>query len=108
MPLLQLFVEALLYYLACSFVARKREEAPGLFRIFVVVVIMAFISGGVKYVVGDFWLTSGILFLLNLFILWVGLGIGFFRTVLAALLVFILRSILERVFAVPPGPGMFT
>ncbi|MBI5058214.1 hypothetical protein HZB60_00365 [candidate division KSB1 bacterium] len=108
MPFLQLIVEALLYYLACSFVAKRREEAPGLIRIFLVVLLMAFVSGGVKYVIGDFWLTSGILFMFNLFVLWVGLGIGFFRTILAAVLVFVLRSILERAFAVPPGPAMFS
>ncbi len=35
---LQLVVEALLYYLACSLLA-KREEAPGLLRVFIVVML---------------------------------------------------------------------
>lgn len=108
MRFLQLLAEALLYYLACSFVARSREEAPGLVRIFIVVVILAFISGGVKFVIGDFWLSSGIVFFINFFILYLGLGIGFFRTAVAAILVIVLRSILERVFAAPNGPELLS
>lgn len=108
MRFLQLLVEALLYYLACSFVAKSREEAPGLVRIFLTVLVLAFVSGGVKAVVGDFWLASGIVFVVNFFILWIGLGIGMFRTVIAAIIVIVLRSILERVFAVPSGPDLFS
>lgn len=108
MPFLQLLVEAILYYVACMFVARTREDAPGLVRIFLVVLLIAFISGGMKYVIGDFWLTSGLLLVINFFILWLGLGIGFFRTVIAAIIVMILRAILEKAFAVPSGPAMFS
>jgi uncharacterized membrane protein YjjP (DUF1212 family) len=106
--LLQLLAEALLYYLACSFVARNREEAPGLVRIFLTVIVLAFVSGGVKFVIGDFWLASGLVFFVNFFILYLGLGIGFFRTVIAALVVILLRSLLERVFAVPGGPELLS
>ncbi|RPH93798.1 hypothetical protein EHM69_09285 [candidate division KSB1 bacterium] len=103
MRILQLLVEALLYYLACSLVARSREEAPGLIRVLLVVIVLTFISGGVKSVIGDFWLSSAIVFLVNFFVLWIGLGIGFFRTIIAALLVILLRSILTAVFANNPG-----
>jgi len=105
MVFLQLLVEALLYYLACSLVARRREEAPGLLRVFITVLILAFVSGGVKGVVGDFWLSSALVFVINFFILLIGLGIGFFRTVIAAIVVILLRSLLEWAFHMPRGGG---
>jgi hypothetical protein len=99
MRILQLLVEALLYYVACSLVARSREQAPGLLRVLFVVILLTFISGGVKAVIGDIWLGSAIVFVVNFLVLWIGLGIGFFRTILAAVLVLILRAVLETVFS---------
>jgi hypothetical protein len=99
MRILQLLVEAVLYYVACVMVARKREDAPGLIRVIFVVIILAFVSGGTKAVVGDFWLSSAVLFVLSFFILWIGLGIGLFRTILAAVTVLLLRSLMEAVFS---------
>jgi hypothetical protein len=99
MHLLQLFVEALLYYLACAMLVRSSQDRPGLIRVFLVVLVLAFVSGGMKAVIGNFWLTSALVFVINFFILWLGLGIGFFRTIIAAILVIILRSIMEAVFA---------
>jgi hypothetical protein len=107
-PFLQLVVEALLYYLACVLVARQREEAPGLVRVFITVLILAFVSGGVKTVIGDFWLSSAIVFVVNFFILLMGLGLGLFRTIIAAILVIFLRSLMEWAFGAGPGPNLFT
>ncbi|MFZ5433284.1 MAG: hypothetical protein ACOZB3_05865 [Calditrichota bacterium] len=98
MKFLHLLVEALLYYMACMLVARKREEAPGLIRVLITVIILAFISGGVHNVIGHFWLSNAIVFVINFFVLWIGLGIGFFRTILAAIIVILLRMLLEQVF----------
>jgi hypothetical protein len=109
MRFLQLLVEALLYYLSCSLVARNREEAPGLVRVLITVLLLAFISGGVKGMIGDnFWLASAIIFLINCFILLLGLGLGFFRTIIAAVIVILLRSILEAVFHTGPAPSLFS
>ena len=47
MHFLQLVVEALLYYLACSLLA-KREEQPGFLRVMFVVLALAFVSGGMN------------------------------------------------------------
>jgi hypothetical protein len=99
MRILQLLAEALLYYAACSLIARTREEAPGFLRVLFVVVLLTFISGGVKAVIGDFWLSSAIVFVVNFVILWIGLGVGFFRTVIAAILVAVLRWLLTAVFS---------
>jgi hypothetical protein len=107
-PLLQLVVEALLYYLACMIVARRREEAPGFIRVFITVLVLTFVSGGVKAVVGDFWLSSALVFVVNFFILLIGLGLGMFRTIIAALLVIVLRSLMEMVFGTGSGPNLFT
>ncbi|MBU0508267.1 hypothetical protein KKH27_05470 [bacterium] len=98
MRILHLLVEAILYYVACMLVARKREEAPGLLRVFLVVIVLTFVSGGFKAVIGEFWLSNALVFVVNFFILWIGLGIGFIRTILAAILVILLRMLLERVF----------
>ena len=109
MIFLQLLVEALLYYLACTLITRRRDDAPGLLRVFVTVIVLAFVSGGVKAIIGDFWLASMIVFVVNFFILLMGLGIGVFRTILAALLVIMLRSLLEWAFALPgPGPELLS
>ena len=108
MHFVQLLVEALLYYLACTLLSRSREDAPGFLRIFLTVVLLAFVSGGVKAVIGEFWLSSAIVFCINFFILWIGLGIGFFRTILAAVLVILLRSLLEYAFVHGSGPHLLT
>jgi hypothetical protein len=108
-PFLQLLVEALLYYLACSIAVRRRDEAPGLLRVFITVLILAFVSGGVKAVIGDFWLSSAIVFVINFFILLAGLGIGLFRTIIAAIIVILLRSLMEWAFGgAGGGPNLFT
>jgi hypothetical protein len=107
MVLLQLLVEALLYYLACALVSR-REHAPGLLRVFITVLLLAFVSGGVKAIIGDFWLASAIIFFLNIFILLFGLGIGILRTVVAAILVIVLRSLLEWAFGGMSRPELFS
>jgi hypothetical protein len=105
---LHLLVEALLYYLACMLVARKREDAPGLIRVLITVLLLAFVSGGIRTVIGDFWLANALVFVLNFFILWIGLGIGFFRTILAAIVVILLRMLLEAVFVSHNFPGLMT
>ena len=108
MLFLQLLVEALLYYLACALVSR-REQAPGLIRVFVTVLLLAFVSGGVRAVIGDFWLANGVIFVINLFILFIGLGIGVFRTIIAAILVIVLRNLLEWAFGgMQPGPRLWS
>ena len=103
MRILQLLVEALLYYAACSLVARSRAEAPGLLRVLIVVVLIIFISGGVKAVIGGFWLGNAVVFVINFLVLWIGLGVGFLRTIIAALLVMLLRALLTAVFSGRPG-----
>jgi hypothetical protein len=97
MNFLQLLAEAVLYYVACMLVARRREEAPGMIRVLITVALLAFISGGMKAVIGDFWLSNALVFLVNFFILWIGLGIGFVRTIVAAVLVILLRMLLDQV-----------
>jgi cell division protein FtsW (lipid II flippase) len=94
-----LLVEAVLYYVACSLVAKTREDAPGLIRIFIVVLLLAAISGGVSVMRWDFWSSSVIVFILQFIILWIGLGIGLFRTIIAALIVIFLRAMMEVVFS---------
>ena len=108
MHFIQLLAEALFYYLACAILVRSSEERPGLIRVFLTVFLLAFISGGTKAVIGDFWLASALVFIINFFILWLGLGIGFFRTIIAALLVIVFRSIMEAVFASHSGSNLFT
>ncbi|MDD5088641.1 MAG: hypothetical protein PHI18_07580 [bacterium] len=98
MRILHLLAEAVLYYVACMLVARRREDAPGIIRVLITVALLAFVSGGAQAVVGDFWLSQAVVFVINFFILWIGLGIGFIRTILAAILVILLRMLLERVF----------
>ena len=108
MIFLRLIAEALLYYVACSLVARGKEDAPGILRVFIVVVLLAFVSAGIKGVIGDFWLSSALVFVINFIILWVGLGIGLIRTIIAALIVILLRSLMESVFGARPGPELFS
>ena len=98
MRILQLLVEAILYYVACSLISRTREDAPGFLRVLFVVVLLTFLSGGVKAVIGDFWLSNAVAFVVNFIVLWIGLGIGFIRTIWAAVLVAVLRWLLTAVF----------
>ena len=108
MIFLQVVVEALLYYLACTLLAKK-EQAPGLLRVFLVVLLLAFVSNGIKGILPDFWISSAIVTVVNFFILWLGLGIGLFRTILALIAVMLLRSLLVYVFQdVGHGPALFT
>jgi hypothetical protein len=98
LTILQLIVESLLYYLACMLVARSREDAPGIIRVLITVLILAFVAGGVQYVVHDIWHSGPLLFILSFIILWIGLGIGFIRTIIATLIVSLLHTVLARVF----------
>ena len=97
--LLQLITETLLYYLACMLVARSREDAPGFIRVLITVLILALFAGGVKYVIHDLWRSGALLFIVSFIVLWLGLGIGFFRTIIATLIVSVLHTVLERVFS---------
>ncbi len=108
MVFLRLLAEALLYYVACSLVARGREDAPGFLRVLIVVVLLAFVSSGIRGVIGDFWLSNALVFVINFLILWIGLGIGLLRTVIAALIVMLLRSLMEAVFGRGPGREYFS
>lgn len=99
MNFLRLIVETLLYYLACSLMARNRENAPGLIRVFITVLIVAFISSAGTSVIDDIWVESVLVGIISFIILWIGLGIGLIRTILAALIVILLRSLLEAVFS---------
>ena len=108
MNFLQLVVEALLYYLACSLLAKK-EDAPGFIRVLFVVLALAFVSGGVKAVLPNFWVSSAVITVITFFILWLGLGIGLFRTILALIAVMLLRSLLQHYFGpTGQGPALFT
>lgn len=108
MNFLQLVVEALLYYLACSLLAKK-EDAPGFIRVMLVVLLLAFVSGGVNAILPDFWVSSAVITVLNFFILWIGLGIGLFRTILALIAVMLLRTVLQHYFGpTGQGPALFT
>ena len=99
MPILRLIAETLLYYLACSLLARTREDAPGLIRVFITVLIVAFISSAGTAVIDDLWLNNVLVGIISFIILWIGLGIGLIRTIVAALIVMILRSLMEAAFA---------
>lgn len=99
MRILQIILETLLYYVACTLVARSREDAPGFVRVLIVVLVLALIAGGTGMLLsGGIWTSGAILFVLSFLVLWIGLGIGFFRTILAALIVSLLHALLERVF----------
>ncbi|HEY3295705.1 MAG TPA: hypothetical protein VGL38_09710 [bacterium] len=73
--------------------------APGFIRVLITVLILSFIAGGVHLVIHGLWSSGVLLFILGFFVLWIGLGIGFFRTIIAALIVSLLHTLLERVFA---------
>jgi hypothetical protein len=98
LTLLQLLTETLLYYLACMLVARSREDAPGLFRVLITVLILALVAGGIHAVVKGLWHSGVIMLIVSFIVLWIGLGIGFFRTIIAALIVALLHTLLEKVF----------
>jgi hypothetical protein len=108
MVFLRLLAEALLYYVACSLVARGRDDAPGFLRVLIVVLLLAFVSSGIRGVIGEFWLSSALVFVINFFILWIGLGIGLIRTIFAALIVILLRALMERVFSPGASPHAWT
>ena len=109
MALVQLLLETLLYYLACTLLARKREDAPGILRVFITVLLIALITWGVHSVLGGTFLGRGIAsgmwasgvftFILSFIILWIGLGIGLIRTILAALLVTLLHHLMAAAFS---------
>jgi hypothetical protein len=100
MRFLQLLVETLLYYIACSMLARSRESAPGFLRVLITVAIVALISGGIHYWPhANYWHSGILVFIGAFFVLWIGLGIGFFRTIIAALVVSLLRMLLEYAFS---------
>ncbi len=97
--LIQILVETLLYYFACMIVARSHESAPSFLRVLITVLILSFFAGGVRYIVHDIWHSGALLFVISFFVLWFGLGVGFFRTIIATLIVAVLHAILEHLFA---------
>ena len=94
-----LFVQALLYYVACHLLTRKTERVPGIFRLFItvflVMVAIRFLGGAL----GHGWLTHIIILIVVFVILRIGLGLGFIRTLIAVLIVFLLNLALRNVFA---------
>ena len=63
--------------------------------------ILFFLTSGLflGWSLGHGWLTHLLTLFVNFIILWVGLGIGVFRTVLAAVVVFLLNLLLAAVFS---------
>lgn len=96
--LLYFLVQALLYYIACHLLTRKHEHVPGVVRLFITVVLMAAVGGFLGWSLGYGWLTNVLILVTNFIILLVGLGIGVFRTLLAAVVVFLLNLLLRAVF----------
>lgn len=96
--LLFLLVQALLYYVACHLLARKSERVPGLMRLIFTVFFIVAISGFLRWALGYGWMTQVIVLVTSFFILWGGLGLGPLRTLIAALIVFLLNLALSRVF----------
>lgn len=96
---LQLLAETLLYYFACLIVARSHADAPGFIRVLITVLILSFFAGGVHYVIHGIWSSGALLFIVSFIVLWFGLGIGFFRTIIATLIVSLLHTLLERIFS---------
>ena len=97
----QLLIEAVLYYFSCSLLSKDREHAPGLIRILITVLLCVAVTGGIRLLpLGgwEIWSQSVLGMMVQFMILWVGLGIGFFRTILATLLVGLLHTLLEYVF----------
>jgi len=99
MPILRLLAETLLYYLACTLLARTREDAPGLLRVFITVLIVVFISSAGTAMINDIWVSSALVGIISFIILWIGLGIGLIRTIFAALIVILLRALMEAAFS---------
>jgi hypothetical protein len=96
---LRLIAETLLYYLTCSLLARKREDAPGLLRVFITVFLVAFISASGTAMINDIWVGSVLVGIISFVILWIGLGIGLIRTIIAVLIVMLLRSLMQAAFS---------
>jgi hypothetical protein len=97
--LLRLIAETLLYYLTCSLLAKGKEGGPGLLRVFIVVLIVAFVSSAGTAMINDIWVGSVLVGIISFIILWIGLGIGLIRTILAVLIVMLLRSLMQAAFA---------
>lgn len=97
--LLYFLVQALLYYIACHLLTRKHEHVPGILRLFITVILIAAANGFLGWSLGHGWLTQVLILFVSFFILWAGLGIGVLRTILAALVVFLLNLLLAAVFA---------
>ena len=96
---LRLLAETLLYYLTCSLLARGKDGGPGLIRVFITVLIVAFISSAGTAMINDIWVGSVLVGIICFIILWIGLGIGLIRTILAVLIVLLLRSLMQAAFA---------
>ena len=96
--LLRLLAETVLYYLAASILSKGRENAPGFIRVFITVLIVAFISSAGTAMINDIWLSSVLVGIIAFIILWIGLGIGLIRTIIAVLIVILLRSLMEHAF----------
>jgi len=101
MNFLRLIAETLLYFVAARLLARGKEDAPGLIRVFITVLIVAFISSAGTAVIDDIWLNGILVGIISFIILWIGLGIGLIRTIFAALIVVLLRSLMEAAFSRP-------
>ena len=96
--LLFLFIQALLYYVACHLLTRKNERVPGIFRLFITVFLIMVANGFLGWALGHGWLTHVIILVTSFIILRIGLGIGFIRTLIAALIVFLLNLGLRSIF----------
>ena len=99
MSILRLLAETLLYYLACSVLAKGKEGAPGLLRVFITVLIVAFISSAGTSIIDDIWMSSIFVGIISFIILWIGLGIGLIRTIIAVIVVMLLRTLMESAFS---------
>jgi hypothetical protein len=97
--LLFLLAQALLYYIACRLLTGKQEHAPGILRLLVVVFLMILVERFFGWALGHGWLTGFLILVINFFILWAGLGIGLARTILAAIIVFLLNLLFAEIFA---------
>jgi len=96
--LLFLFIQALLYYVACHLLTRKTEHVPGIFRLFITVFLIMVVNWFFDKALGHGWLTQIIILIVDFIILRIGLGLGFIRTLIAALIVFLLNLALRNVF----------
>ena len=93
-----LFVQALLYYVACHLLTRKTEHVPGIFRLFITVFLIMVVNWFFSGAFGHGWLTQIIILIVDFIILRIGLGLGFIRTLIAVLIVFLLNLALRNVF----------